>query len=437
MNENLREAIILEDQFRQVFAREIVGFMRLLNLLRATDSDDWGKRHFTELVSRSHQVETFLDDFGARNNKAFSFVTELVASLRGFGKVAVSMKHLASRLPRYNVSLEPGLAGAFLVETNRTVRFLNESVAALSNALSDALKQLDVETPADALDDSQLADETARHVLPHNIDEEDILDEERKIAEVATRYLGAAERIGAASGGRKIEGDANLREFVLKHLDEEKARFHQTLVHSVQSKYDTFIKSTSIEARTPALPRLRGHASLALHLCEMNTELVHFYVRHENDIRYEAAKDRISQFVDKAAVLDRAVNFALLFAQKILDSGRVWADEVLRTFLKVQELQLTLGAESTLHARPISLIVKVVNHHSTPVELEIDGDRCNAGSIMELIMAIGAKPSARDLKFRGDARTLADLRRLFDANFGEDGLEHLPPELEYLRTRTR
>ena len=81
----------------------------------------------------------------------------------------------------------------------------------------------------------------------------------------------------------------------------------------------------------------------------------------------------------------------------------------------------------------MSLIVKIVDHHGTPVSCEVDGSEGNAGSILEMMITVGSNSEARRYVFTGDERPLADIQRLFEAGLGEGGLENLPKELEYLR----
>ncbi len=291
---------------------------------------------------------------------------------------------------------------------------------------------LKIAAPADTPTDSSGHVEAPRRVLPHNIDEEDIRDEDQRIGEVATKYVGASDRL-AWAGERVVVGADSIRRTIVERFDEERARGYESLVHSIQSKYDTYVKGTAIEARNASLPRLRGHASAALHLLQMATHLVHFYERHENDIRFEAAKARIASLVDKADVLDRVVNFCLYFAARTLTAGKRFATEALASFLEVQKLELALPDGTTLHARPISLIVKVVQHHGTHVELEIDGESCSANSIMQMILLVGNRAGSRRLIFRGDTRPLSDLKLLFENNLGESGTARFPEQIAYLR----
>jgi phosphotransferase system HPr-like phosphotransfer protein len=79
------------------------------------------------------------------------------------------------------------------------------------------------------------------------------------------------------------------------------------------------------------------------------------------------------------------------------------------------------------------LIVAVVNHHGTPVEISIGGEQANAGSILEVMILSGSQADARKVTFKGDARPLEDLRELLEAGAGEQGLAHFSENLGYLR----
>jgi hypothetical protein len=70
------------------------------------------------------------------------------------------------------------------------------------------------------------------------------------------------------------------------------------------------------------------------------------------------------------------------------------------------------------------------------VELEIEGVRSNAASILELLLAVGSRPDARRFVFHGDARPLADIRMLFQHMLGEAGIDRLPESLSYLKRRS-
>jgi phosphotransferase system HPr (HPr) family protein len=116
-----------------------------------------------------------------------------------------------------------------------------------------------------------------------------------------------------------------------------------------------------------------------------------------------------------------------------MQRGRQSAEALLRAYTNLQELVVELPDDLKLHARPAALIVGIVNRYATPVELEVDGRRCNAGSILDVLVTVGSHPDARKYLFRGDENPLRDIGLLFENGLGEHGIDSLPAELHYLR----
>ena len=160
--------------------------------------------------------------------------------------------------------------------------------------------------------------------------------------------------------------------------------------------------------------------------------LVHFVERHETQ-REGGTGARVSALVDRREARAVTLDVLLAWASRFMQLGRPLAEELLPTYTNVQELELILPDDLILHARPASLIVCIVNHHGTPVEMELEGRVCNAGSILDLMVTVGSYPDARCFRFRGDEKPLQDVKRLFESGLGEGGLDALPPELDYLR----
>ncbi len=234
---------------------------------------------------------------------------------------------------------------------------------------------------------------------------------------------------------RPISDAAERRKLLGKVCTEAQARVYEATVHNLQSTYDTHIQNTVLEAKDERLPQVRGHASAALHLLEAVTHLTHFIERHEDDIRSEEAKRRISQLVDSSAVQEVILNELLDWANRYVQAGARIAEQILPEYTNLQDLEVDLLDGLQLHARPASLVVNIVNHHGTPVEMEVGGHHANAGSILELLIAVGSQPDATRFIFRGDVRPLRDIQLLFEHGLGERGMENLPDELDYLREK--
>lgn len=436
MSETYFEQLIQERQFVGLLQAHADVFFRLTNSLLAPGLERWNKRHYYQLISEADALESFLDDYGARYNRTYSFVTELVASLRWFAHAGYSLTHMLGRLESYgaaswstraewndaSTSLDQGLA------------FLRINAICLIQALRAEAGRLSIEITSEAFPEENFTPVTARRKLPRSVGQADLASEDQRIPEVLTKYLQACEMM-AALRVRGIDDAKERHTYFARVVTEAKARTYEACVHNLQSTYDTHIQNTVLESRDERLPRLRGHISAAVHLLQAVTHLAHFIERHETDIRSEEAKRKIAELVDRSEVERIALNVFLFQADRFLRSGMAMAETMLPEYTETLELTLELPEHLALHARPAALVVGIVNHYSTPVEMEIGGKRCNAGSILELLVAVGSMPHVRRFVFRGDERPVRDIARLFEAELGERGLERLPAELGYLRSQ--
>ena len=431
------EEPITEESFLDLLQGEAEPFFQLANTLlaRSSSGKPWQKSHFARLVNETDSLESFLDDYGARYNRNYADFTELVASLRWFARAGYAIGHLLSRLGSYGDDMwsAPESAQEAQEAIEHGAAFLERTANVLLEELRHEGSQLGLRLPAEVLPDTIFVRPESRLTLPRNVGQEQLQNEEQKIAEVCTKFLQAAEMV-AAVGVRSIEEDSERHEFVAQVCTEEKARVYESTVHNLQSTYDTHIRNTVLEGRDPRLVRLRGNASAALHLLQAVTHLAHFLERHEGDLRPAACHRRVSELVDRAGVEEVVVNNFLLWAHQLLQNGTDLAHDLLPSYTDLGEIELELPEGAQLHARPAALIVAVVNHHGTPVELELGGQRCDAGSILKILVTAGSHPDERRYVFRGDLRPLEDIRKLFRHGLGEQGTHTLPPELDYLRS---
>jgi len=428
------EELVQEQKFAGILQTQSSLFFRLANTLRAHADKGWNARHYVQLISEADSLESFLDDYGARYNRTYAFLTELVASLRWFAHSGYRISHFLGRLDSYGTDLwetaEARVEGRKQIEEALT--FLRTTALRLLESIREEAGRLGLEITPEGFPENALMPLTARRKLPRNVGEEEPRNEEQKIAEVATKFLQAAEMI-AETGLHPIDDPRIRREFFGRICTEELARVYEATVHNLQSTYDTHIQNTVLEGQDERLPRLRGHVSAALHLLEAVTHLAHFIERHENEVRSEEAKRRIAEIVDRSEVERVTMNAFLYWAHRSLQGGVAMAEDLLPEYTNIQELEVELIDGTALHARPAALVVGIVNHYGTPVEMELGTHRCNAGSILELLVAVGSQPDQRRFVFRGDERPLRDIGVLFQHGLGESGLDGLPASLDYLR----
>jgi phosphotransferase system HPr-like phosphotransfer protein len=435
MTETSLERLVAEADFVGPLSARAQLLFRLVRTLRSA-GEPWPKRHYFQLQSEADELESFLDDYGARYNRTYNYLTELIASIRGFALAGMSLEHLSRRIAGYGVLDDLSAEQERVVEggLDEARRFVQRTLLGLFDALESEGRQLGLAIPDQNFPAERMGgDGHLRSSLPRNVGQEELAQEEQRIAEVASKYLQACTMLEEA-GIRAIEDPDAIERFLHYRCTEEQARVYEATVHNLQSAYDTYVRNTVIEGRDLRLPRLRGHVSSTLHLLEAVTQLTHFVERHESGQREEVAEERLSVLVDRAEVRRITLNALLYPAYLLMLQGKAIAAELLPSYTQVGSLEVEASDGITLHARPCSLIVAIVNHYGTPVEMEIAGQCCSAGSILELMITVGSHPNERRFVFRGDVNPLRDIGLLFEHDLGERGLDKLPPELSYLRS---
>ncbi len=421
-----RDVIIREEEFRLLLGASCEAFGGLAAAVLEDAPLLESPAVIARLGQEAHALETFLDDYGARQNRTYVTFGELIASVRGLVTIKGAALHLTARLPRYQSLIDKAPLAADL-DVARSA--LDGILISILGGLKSEAARLGLDWRPAAVDGSEQL--VQRQLLPRNLDEEDSVDERQHIAEIGARFLKVLE----TSRGLELgfpRPKAGLAEFVATRATEERCRWYESTVHSIQSMYDTYVLHTSVERDHPWLQALRGHVSISLHLLEMATGLVHFYERHENDIRHEPARHAISNLVGKETVLDLAVNYCLRYAYLFVEGCSATANQILKTFVRQASTTLIMPTGITLHARPLALIVQVARHYGTPLEISLDGEKCSANSLMSLILLGGRHPRPKSIRVQGDSRALRDLEKLFEAGLGEQG-RVLPETLSYLR----
>lgn len=434
MSETSIDEIVSEQAFAVSLGAQSEMFFRLVNTLLATPDHDWTRRHPYQLAVEADNLESFLDDHGARHNRTYHLIREFVASARGLALAAFSLSHLVRRLSSYNTNLQlyPERERECDQALKRALALLRGDIRRVLIACQEEARALGIQLTPEAFPKERFGGDEARRKLPRNLGQEVIEEEEQRIAEVASKYLQVCEMFQRL-GVRPIQDEAARERYLAQMCTEEQARVYEATVHNLQSAYDTYVKNTVLESSDERLTRLRGHASAALHLLETVTQLVHFVERHESGAGEDGASRRIGALVERTRVREVTLNVLLYWAAEFMALGRTLAEELLPAYTNIQDLVVEISDDVVLHARPVSLIVGIVQRYGTPVEMRVGESVCDASSILDLMVAVGSNSSARRFTFRGDENPLRDIRLLFEHGLGEGGLSSLPGGLEYLR----
>jgi len=389
------------------------------------------------LIGESEELESFLDDHCARDNKTWYFFSELVACIRNFAKIAFILKHVLNRYLAYDLNDDE--ADTFLAAAKKISTFLEEIILSLYEEVANESLRLGIKLPKGTLKKNLFTEIYHQKRLPYTIDEEDDLDAEKIVVKIATQYLNVVEKFNYFSwncGKRDVD---DLKDTIPNKVNEERSREIISLIHNLQSTYDHYIRHTPLELQDKRLKRFRGYISMPLHLLSVVNWLSHLYQRHIHTTRYDNASYQISAIVNASDILDIMMNFALFYASRCLQIGKNLSNDILGKYIEIDTCEVKVPENLGFHLRPATLVARLAAYYGTKLSLVVDGGEYNASSILSITLAGGliARKGYKTVRFKGDKRVLYDLQLLSKYNYGEDEKGNqtiLPPELSHLYT---
>lgn len=419
------------DDFRTQAESASRSFLAILQGLLAA-SPPYTKHQYSTLLNEARAYETYLDDHGARENAAWEYHTEQVASVRNLGIASFHVRHILDRFERRYLEHLDEDDRRFLEELGGTMTFLNESLQRLAKEACREATQLGLALPEAAALPQASTDARLPGTLPRTSEPVEVEDgDARMLALVRNvrKVYGLARDFGVRPGLPPHE----LLDVIPTKLDVKKIQKIKNLLQGVQSDYDTYVSRTALEAENAGLPRLRGTCATSLHLLEALRWLTHFYERHLDPIRRNLTKKRMCELVDKGELLNHAVNHLYQAAVTYLEKANRCAEALLTSYAHMERVELPLPKPLGFHARPATYVSLIVNEFGTDVYVLVGQERYSAKSVMALLEAgwILAEKGSETVLFEGDERVLKDLRVLAAHNYCED--KEIPRELSYLR----
>jgi phosphotransferase system HPr-like phosphotransfer protein len=427
-----QETVCSEEEFAEILVREIPPLVHIDELVRSNKRARLSRRLLATVAEESAELEDLLTDYDASYNQTYARLFELVAALQSFSAAGYTVKGLELRSGRSRLAGSADLESDFARETRATLDFVETGVRALLAAIGEEARVHCGSELIGGAPTNIMQERLGQKKLPHTVGADDVHDLDARVASEASLYLAALKTLNERSPRHPYTDLDAMRRFVLEVCDEEQARFFEAKLANIQSRYDTFIVNSRAEQNDSRLRRFRHLVGTSRELIRLVTLLVHFYERHEDDLRSKEAKEQVAELVDKHQILDRILNYGLYYAQAILNGGEDLARRLLDEYTTSKTVELQLPEGVMIHARPASLIVRIVTHHGTPVEMTMGSETCYAGSITQVIMLAGSQLESRSITFTGDVRPIEDLAKLFECGLGENGLEELSRALPYL-----
>ena len=428
--------VIKEEEFVGVAEKAVGSMLSIASYFLEKKAKKLSKRFYVTCVKESQELEDFLDDHGARNNKTWVYFRELVASIRNFSSTAYMVSHILSRVNFY--SLNPKSTDDFVQDASSVLEFLHQSITTLCEHLAAEAASLGVTTRPFPMDEIVYDENIIVQVLPHNINDEGGADIQEKISRVATEIISAFEKSQGVMFEKKVSARNLDCKMIPDKINEETVRELETGVHNAQSIYDTYIQKTPFEAENPKLGILRGHISVALHLLGVAKELSHFFERHEMGVRKEMTRKKIAKIIERKKLLEVIINFSLHYYTVFMKDGYGFANEIQNSFTIVDTVTVGVPEGLGFHLRPSTLVAKVANHYASKMAMIVNNKEFDATSVIDIMWAGGMikKEGINEIQFRGDKNAIRDITLLAESNYGEDPMGNstpLPPPLGYLR----
>lgn len=428
--------IISEEEFLGLAQEHSRNFLKIYSFLQ-NERVSHTRRFYSHLIGESEELESFLDDHCARDNKNWHYFGELVACIRNLAKVAFILEHILNRYHAY--SFQDDESNRFAEDAREVSRYLDETIFSLFDGLKKEAVRLGMRFPRGTLREDSFGEYYRQKRLPYTIDDEEgeESDARRVLAKIASQYLGVINKVEHFGWNNGKSRSEDLKALVPNVVDEERSREVMALIHNLQSTYDHHIRRTPLELQDENLKRFRSFISMPMHLMSIVNWISHLYERHILTARHEKDGRGIPRIVDAPKLIDTLFNFALFHANRYLQLGKNLACDLLARYTEIDTCELRVPEKLGFHLRPASLIVKLAKHYGTKLSLIVDGKIYDASNVLSITMAAGliARRGYKTVIFEGDKRVLDDLKLLSKCNFGEDvkGNPTNPPkELSHL-----
>jgi hypothetical protein len=258
------QEIIAEEEFLRLAQNASIDVLRISLFLEDVKLNPkaFHKKLFYVISSATRDLEDFLDDHGAKNNRSWHLFRELVASARWFGLVAFLVEHIEKS---HLGPEERKVFKNYFDETKAAKQYFNHALSHLFKLIREEAKHLKISFPPKGLGEKYYYDIPSNQVLPQNLDEGEGKNERENIVKICSKY------VNIALGFEDLECDRRyplekLSQIVPKMINEERIRRYELRTHNLESVYDTYVRDTSLETSDPRLNRLRTHISITLHL---------------------------------------------------------------------------------------------------------------------------------------------------------------------------
>ena len=121
--------IISEEEFLSLLETHCNQLLNIYLLYKTSieDKQEISRKFYSNLIQEAEYLESFLDEYGARENKKWTFFVECLASVRNLSIAAFFTRHVIDRYPYYNLRESSQNRTKFDNDAADVLQFLNQS----------------------------------------------------------------------------------------------------------------------------------------------------------------------------------------------------------------------------------------------------------------------------------------------------------------------
>ncbi len=401
----------MERENQLAFGESVQPLLACLDVLTNSGTDVLSQRFVDHLVTEAHDLLELLSE------RRPQLSSDLFGALSAVVKYSHLLRHLGKLRGRSGDRLDEttrGFRGQLVDTSRRCLKQLSEHFGALADRCAqelvidaDAIGEIANHVPAVTTPPSP-AQPSAQMALAGRAQQASPGDS-RTILQLGNLFLDAKNQwTERSTDGRRA-------------ITAEQSRLLEARLKNALQRLEALRRTND----DPNLASLSRNVEICGHLAALHVALARS--RIADDV---ALGQRDTELL--AAVGDFANHHIGAFLERGAETVRLLID----SYAKPSRIVCTLPDKLMyLHARPIRMILQIVNHYETPVTMRIGDDECNANSIIEMLKLVGEKGTPREFVFEGDDSVLCDLALLFKSGLGEDEANNpLPDSLDYLRS---
>lgn len=336
----------------------------------------------SDLLSESSKIEELLDAYGAKNNKRWYALRQIVAPIKLFSNVSYILIHILHFLPHY--CLLP-IEEDFPKATEGALSFIGSILVESMKILIRRVEELGLEMPNAVPIPQSFGDEILKGRLAADRPKQKVTSPGETVVYLSSAFLNLAEQSKFLHTVQNQHVD-NYANWIPDPISEERLRNLEQMFHNLQSLYDTYISDSNVETLDSDLPVLRGHISVIYHLLETATSITHYCERH---IFTSASNAESSSpvLVDSGKLLNVLIRYSVAFASNYIARTRSLCHEMLKRYAIQGWITVPAPRYRGFHVRPSTLIAKIVNHYGSEVWMNLQGETYNAGITLDLFRA--------------------------------------------------